>query len=132
LFNKASLAAIRNGAFGADAAAVATQLGGQIAALQSELANVYQGGGVPTDEARKMAQKIINENMSPGNLEAALKLADRDVGIRLGAVSSVGATSPSNPQAVGGGFNVGPNQVVNPTPTTKWTRDKNGNPVLAP
>ena len=92
--NRATLAAVRNGAFGNEAAAAAQQLEGQIVALQSELANVYQGGGVPTDHAREMAEAIINVNMSPARLNAAMNLAERDINIRKNAIDQVQAMTP--------------------------------------
>jgi hypothetical protein len=88
---------IEQGAWGSDASYIATQLRGQVVALQSELSNVYQGGGVPTDEAKQMATRVLNENMSPRNLAAAIRLARRDIGVRLNAIATVGVVSPSNP-----------------------------------
>lgn len=69
----------RNGVFGPEATAKIQNLTVQALALQSELATIYQGGGTPTDENKKLAARIINPDMSPARLRAAIQAAKRDI-----------------------------------------------------
>lgn len=105
--NKLALGAARDwGAFGPEAQNVATQLTSQMVTLQPELSNVYQAGGVPTESALKMAQKALNENMSPGRLSAAIGNERTNLKYRLNSIRSVGTLSPSN-QAFPGDVEMG-------------------------
>lgn len=93
-----------------EAAATVTQLRGLAETLRFELANVYMGGGVPTDQAQRKAANIIDPSVSPARLTAQIALARRELNIRQQAINSAGPVSPSNPATVEpqGSTTVGP------------------------
>lgn len=90
ILNAAALAAAKSGAMGAEAQAAATTLGAQIADMQSELAVMYRGGNASTDEALKKAGEMLKGNWSESQLEAALKLIERNATIRLNSIRNTG------------------------------------------
>ena len=98
VLNRAALAAAKQGAFGKEARDLAIQMDQQIGNLISELANVYQGGGVPTDEARKQAEaNFYGKFAGERSLEKNIELAKKDVGIRANAILTTGPMTPNTP-----------------------------------
>lgn len=97
LLNRGLLTLAREGGLGDEATAAAQRLVSFVNALQFELANVYMGGGVPTDQASHKAREIVNPDMSPMRLRAALNSARQELAIRRNAISQAGMVSPSNP-----------------------------------
>lgn len=88
-FNRATLTAAMNGAFGKEAQNAATQLRAQITDIVSELGNVYMGGNSPTDEALKLAAKNLSADWSLNQLRSATDLARRNLRIRLNSIRTV-------------------------------------------
>lgn len=82
LLNKANLALAKNGAFGKDAASIATRLDGQITDVTSELGQVYMGGNSPTDHALGLAEKNLKADWDKKVLFDMIDLADRNLLIR--------------------------------------------------
>lgn len=80
-----------------EATAAATKMYALATALQFELAVVYQGGGVPTDQAMKRASSIIDPNASPKRIAAQIAIAERELTMRQNAINNAGPVSPSNP-----------------------------------
>lgn len=107
------------GAGGAAAREAATNLYTFATTLQFELAVAYQGGTSPTEETMKKAAKIINPDMSPDRIEAAAKVALKEIKINQASINKAGAVSPSNPAGVNGagGFNIGNRRIDNATTT---------------
>jgi hypothetical protein len=104
VMNRAALTAAKQGVFGKEARDLAIQMDQQIGNLISELANVYQGGGVPTDEARKQAEaNFYGKYAGERSLEKNIELAKRDVGIRANAILTTGPMTPNTPS---GGYPV--------------------------
>lgn len=101
LLNKANLALARNGAYGQQAASIATQLEGQITDVVSELANVYMGGNSPTDHALQLAEKNLRADWSERVLRDMTKLARTNLTIRRNSMEHVGPAglSSATPQA---------------------------------
>lgn len=113
VLNRAQLNAIKNGAYGPQAADAATRLEAQIAAWRLEMANVYSGGYAAQEAHLKEANHLIDPNWSLNRIEAGLGIGERDTNIRLNAVNEAGAVTPSNPLVPGaepsGSVNIGPN-----------------------
>lgn len=93
IFNRASMTAAAEGAYGPEAAASARKLRAQVAAVRFELSNIYMGGTAPTDQAVKKAMDVIDSNWSEAGLRGAIELARRDLGIRVNAIKEVGPIS---------------------------------------
>jgi len=85
--NSANLALARQGAYGPDAQQIANQLEAQITDVTSELAQVYMGGGTPTDEALKLAQKNLSAAWSEATLKQNTKLARANLQVRMNSMS---------------------------------------------
>jgi hypothetical protein len=137
LANRGLMTLAREGALGPEATASAQQLVSFVNALQFELANVYMGGGVPTDQASKKAREIIHPDMSPVRLRAALQAARQELTIRRNAITQAGMVSPSNPplgvpqEVVNiGGHKLGP--VGGGDGAGVWMRDPEGIRRLIP
>lgn len=136
--NKVGLAAVVNGAYGPQAAEIASKLQGQVAVAQSELANVYSGGFAPTDESRRMASNVLHGDWAPNRIKAGTQAGRRDINLRLTAVQDQGAVSPSNPLVPGAGpaasFNIGQNAMpMTQAPTGQFAvTDPNGKPHTFP
>lgn len=122
VLNRAQLNAIKNGAYGPDAANAATRLEAQIAAWRLEMANVYSGGYAAQEAHLKEANHLIDPNWSLNRIEAGLGIGERDTNIRLNAVNEAGAVTPSNPLVPGaepsGSVNIGPNAMPTGAPTS--------------
>jgi ElaB/YqjD/DUF883 family membrane-anchored ribosome-binding protein len=89
VLNRLSVSAAKDwGAYGTDAQNTATQLKAQIADLIPELANVFQAGGVPTDQAMKTARDQLNENWSPAQLKAAVTQLRQNLRYRLNSIQA--------------------------------------------
>ena len=133
VLNAAAIAAAKQGVFGKVPRDLALQMDQQIGNLTSELANVYQGGGVPTEEARHQAsQNFKGKTAGERSLEENIKLAKMDVGIRRNAILTTGpmtpATpfggSPSGPPQMQGGPLPGEPGFVQPEPEKKSAFDR--------
>lgn len=98
-----------NGLFGKAASSNMTRLRSQVKAIQFEVSNILQGGGVPTDQANREARNMISETWSVPNIQAALMTIDQEVANRLRSFHEAGVASPSNPawRPMGGTFRVG-------------------------
>ena len=125
LLNRANLALATNGAYGADAQKVATQLQAQINDLTSELGQVYMGGNSPTDHALKLAGKNLSADWSKDTLKTMTDLARKNLQIRRNSMQSVGVAGASagNPYVA---------QTATSTPVAGGKRvkyDMNGNPI---
>lgn len=95
--------------FGADAEArdAVTRLQGLGTTLQFELAVMYQGGGVPTDQANSKASNIIDPSADLRRLRKQLEVAMREAEMRQGAINTAGPVTPTNPagqNSEGGSF----------------------------
>lgn len=101
LLNKASLAAAKNGVYGKDAAAIATQLEGQITDVVSELGQVYMGGNSPTDHALQLAEKNLRADWDQKVLTDMISLARTNLAIRKNSImnSRPAGASADNPYA---------------------------------
>jgi hypothetical protein len=101
LLNKARLAAAKQGALGAKAQQIATQLEAQISDVTSELGNVYMGGNSPTDHALSLAAKNLSADWTRDQLKSALGLARKNLQIRLNSMKNAGVAGASegNPYA---------------------------------
>lgn len=97
--NKGKLAAAKQGLLGQQAQSVAAQLDGQIADVTFELAVVYQGGGVPTDEARRLAAKNISDWWAAGTIHDMTNQARYNLNVRKNAMDTLGAATTSAPAA---------------------------------
>ena len=87
LLNKANLALAKNGAFGKDAASIATQLDGQITDVTSELGQVYMGGNSPTDHALGLAEKNLKGEWDRKVLTDMIELARTNLRIRKNSIT---------------------------------------------
>ncbi len=98
ILNKANLMAAKNGAYGKDAASIATQLDGQITDVTSELGNVYMGGNSPTDHALQLAGKNLSASWDKKVLLDMTQLARTNLKIRNNSMMNVGVAGarPSN------------------------------------
>lgn len=125
--NSLSQAIIINGGGGQAAANALAELQAQALTTRTQLAQVYMGGGAGTDQANREAIKAVDLRLAAGALAAQLNVAKRDIAIRRHALSSVGATSPSNaPGASAGGVTIGARTVptAGEVGTVKpWVRD---------
>jgi len=90
VFNKAAIAAAKNGLLGEEAAGAATRLDSQIRDLQSELATVYKGGNSPTDLGLKSAMDMLSSDWSDKVLRQAVDLARKNLSIRLNSIRQAG------------------------------------------
>lgn len=119
VLNKANLALAKNGAFGQNAASIATQLEGQITDVTSELANAYMGGNSPTDHALQLASKNLNANWDQKVLGDMIKLARTNLTIRRNSIEHAGPITASSQQQ----------QATPPKIDEEWTFDAKGNLV---
>lgn len=87
LLNKARLAAAKQGALGAEAQTIATQLDTQIADLTSELGTVYKGGNSSTDESLKLAGKNLQADWSKDTLQKNIDLVRKNLDIRKNSLN---------------------------------------------
>lgn len=97
ILNSANLTLAKNGAYGRDAASIATQLEGQITDVTSELGNVYMGGGSPTDHALQLAGKNLSANWDRKVLTDMIELARKNLQIRQNSITNAGPVTSSNP-----------------------------------
>ncbi len=95
LLNSANLVLASQGAYGKDAAKIATKLQAQIADLTSELGTVYKGGNSSTDESLKLAAQNLKANWNKDVLIANIDQVRQNLGIRLNSLkhTSIGALS---------------------------------------
>lgn len=101
LLNKVRLASAKEGALGAKAQTLATQLDSQIADVTSELGNVYMGGNSPTDHALGLAAKNLSADWSRDTLTTMINQARKNLQIRQNSMVNVGVAGASagNPYA---------------------------------
>ncbi len=101
ILNRATLAAAKNGAMGAKAQQIATNLEAQISDVTSELGNVYMGGNSPTDHALGLASKNLSADWTQAQLKSAIELARKNLTIRQNSMRNVGVAgaSAANPYA---------------------------------
>lgn len=99
--NSVTLKLAKGGALGPKAQTIATQLDGQITDVTSELAQVYMGGGTPTDQALKLAQKNLQSSWSKQVLLDMTDLTRKNLKIRSNSMKNVGVqgASATNPYA---------------------------------
>jgi hypothetical protein len=96
IMNKANIVLAKNGTFGPEAQSLATQLDGQITDLTAEVAQVFMGGGTPTEEALKLAKYNLSSNWSEATLHDMTKLTRQNLQYRKNAIENVGPVSPSS------------------------------------
>lgn len=96
--NKAVLATAKSGTMGLEAQSLARQLDGEIAMLQSELAQVSMGGNSPTDHAFELASKALSGDWSEQVLLDMTQLARRNLDMRSNSIRNAGPiTMGDNP-----------------------------------
>ena len=117
--------AAKNGAYGQNAASIATQLDGQITDVTSELGNVYMGGNSPTDHALQLAGKNLQANWSEKVLLDMTKLARTNLQYRRNSMDSVGAAGLSTGPAAAPAAPKTENRTV-----TRTGKDKSGKKVV--
>lgn len=110
LLNKANLALAKGGAFGKDAASIATQLEGQITDVTSELANAYMGGNSPTDHALQLAAKNLSADWDQKVLGDMIKLAKTNLQIRRNSIEQAGPITASSQAAAAAPAGAGPKE----------------------
>ena len=98
VLNSANLKLAMNGAYGQQAASVATRLNAQIADLTSELGTVYKGGNSSTDESLKLAAENLKSDWSKKVALDALDQIDRNLTIRENSMRNVGVAGISDNQ----------------------------------
>jgi hypothetical protein len=87
--------ATRNfGANGPKAQDLAQQLTALFTGINGELANVYSAGGVPTDKAQAMADRVLNLNLPVHALKAGLGAEGFLINARLNAISQYSPIVP--------------------------------------
>lgn len=118
ILNKANLALAKNGAYGQEAASIATQLEGQITDVTSELANAYMGGNSPTDHALSLAAKNLSANWDQKVLSDMVKLARTNLQIRRNSIEQAGPITATTQQ-----------QQTAPKIDEEWIIDAKGNLV---
>jgi hypothetical protein len=100
-------------AFGPEAQGVAAQLRAQAVTIVPELANIYQAGGVPTEQAMKLAEQAIDPKGTPNQLRAQIALARKNLVWKTNAIQATvplddqgqpsimpGSPNPSGPDAL--------------------------------
>ncbi len=106
--NRIQIEAAKQGAFGKDAASLATRLDGQIADLVSELAVVYRGGNTSTDASLKLASNNLKAQWDEKVLIDNIGLVRKNLKIRE---NSIRGTRPIGKR--GGGEDGYANQDMN-------------------
>ena len=96
--NKVNLIAAKNGAYGPEAASIATRLDTQIADLTSELGTVYKGGNSSTDESLKLAAKNLQSDWSEKVILDVVPLIRYNLDIRKNSQKFAGAATSQNPR----------------------------------
>jgi hypothetical protein len=75
--------------------------------LKSEMANVYMGGGVPTDHAMRLADNFVDPTLSHERRAAQIDIGRFEIGVRRNALSTAGivgtSRTPGQTGVVGGG-----------------------------
>jgi hypothetical protein len=101
ILNRANLAAAKGGAYGKDAASIATQLDAQIADVTGDLGAVYMGGNSPTDHSLDLAGKALRSDWDEKVLHDMVALARKNVVTRRNSINSTGVSgaSANNPYA---------------------------------
>lgn len=94
---------------GQQAQDLASRLDQQIADVTTMLAQVYMGGGVPSDKAMALAAHNLSENWNYPNMRSATNLMRNNITMRLNSMNAP-AVSPSNPAGSAGGFSIGERQ----------------------
>ncbi|HEY1747818.1 MAG TPA: hypothetical protein VGG11_13785 [Xanthobacteraceae bacterium] len=87
VLNKVNLTAAKNGAYGADAQSLATQLDAEIADVTSELGTVYKGGNTSTDSSLALAAQQLSSSWSKDTLDSAIQLARTNIQYRQNSLS---------------------------------------------
>jgi hypothetical protein len=67
------------------------------AGLKSEMANVYMGGGVPTDHAMRLAENFVNPTLSHERRQAQIAIGRFEIGVRKNALASAGVMKVEAP-----------------------------------
>lgn len=88
--NATQLTAAKQGLLGSEAQNIATQLDSQIRDMQSELATVYKGGNSSTDTGLQQASEMLNANWSASQLQSAIGLIRKNLGIRINSINNAG------------------------------------------
>ena len=98
ILNKANLVLAMNGAYGQQAASLATRLNQQINDMTSELANVYMGGNSPTDHAMQLAGSNLSADWSKQTLLDAVGQIRKNLTYRANSMRSVQTQGIPNSQ----------------------------------
>lgn len=119
ILNKANLAAAKGGAYGPDAASIATRLEAQIADVNGDLGAVYMGGNSPTDHALQLASKALNSDWDEKVMRDAIAQARENVRYRRNSINNTGVAgaSANNPYA-----SPAP-AVAQPAAVEEWVKD---------
>lgn len=94
--SRANLAAAKNGLKGAKAASIANQLSGQIGQLTSDIATIEQGGLTPTNEARAVAEKSMQDWWGKGTINDMTAQGRYNMQIRHTARNTQEPMTPGN------------------------------------
>jgi len=127
--NRAELYLAQQGAYGEEAASLATQLEAQIAESVEAMANVYMGGNTPTDKAMKLAEQQLRGNWSAKVLADATALVRKNTNFRLNAINDIGPSgiNPQSPYILPQGGQAAPTGgalVEDPPGSGNWVRRK--------
>jgi len=96
LLNAANLTLAKQGAYGQEAASLATRMGASIADLTSELGTVYKGGNSSTDETLRLAAQNLNENWSTKTIHDATDQIRKTLVYRQNSLKNIGVAGVPN------------------------------------
>ena len=109
--SRANLDLARQGVKGPAAQSLANQLTGQIGQLTSDVATIEQGGLTPTNEARAVAEKSLQDWWSKGTIKDMTAQGRANMQIRHLARNTQDVMVPGN------GVNTAPAVPATPPPT---------------
>jgi len=99
LLNRGIMLMAKNGVGVSDEAKNAAQnLDNQITEMRTELATMFRGGNVATNEALQRADTLLQSNWDTKQLKTALDLIEKNAQIRLNSIANTGpaGTTPGN------------------------------------
>jgi len=89
-----------------EAQQVATELNGQVATLIPEMSNIYSAGGVPSDKAMQLAERVLSADWPLNRIVAGVNREKKNLQYRINSINQVGALTPTSSE--GGGFQPAP------------------------
>ena len=102
--NRVGIAAAVRGTFGPEAGVIASQMRAQMGLMQSELATVFSNGASPTDEARRLANQMIRDDLGPNQISGNADNIARDLSFKEQAMLEAQPVGPAAPVAPDTGF----------------------------